>query len=90
MRQQTVVAHPDSHAARDPPENQRHEKSLPGKKEQRGNRANVKCQHEAAGDPINFVVFAPLTRSSLEVFDGGRLDFHGVRSPVIWFWWGFR
>ena len=48
MRQQPVIAHPDAQAARNPPQKQRDKKCLPGEKEQRGDRAQMKASMNAA------------------------------------------
>src|ERR1700688_1282363 len=54
MRQQPVITHPHSQAARPPPQKHRHEQGLPREKEERGNGANMKRGHESRRDPVHF------------------------------------
>src|SRR5579859_7777564 len=49
MREQPVIRNADAQAAGDPPQQQRDEKSLPGKHEKRCYGAYVKCDHEKSG-----------------------------------------
>ena len=56
MSQQAMVAHPDAETAGNPPQHNRGEKCLPGKKEKCGNSADVKQRHESGCDPVNLIV----------------------------------
>src|ERR1700732_5504796 len=56
MREQPVVAHPDTQASRNPPEKHRHQKSFPGKEKERGNGPHMKEAHKGCGYPVDFVV----------------------------------
>ena len=49
--QQAVVSHADADASGDPPQHHRDEEGLPGEKEERSDRANVKGDHEDGRDP---------------------------------------
>src|SRR5947209_17594953 len=61
MCKQAVVAHADSQAARNPPEDARGKKRFPCEKKQCGDGAHVEGEHETRGYPIDLVVatFAP-------------------------------
>jgi hypothetical protein len=48
-----MVAHANAEASGDPPKNNRQRQRLPGEKEQRGDRADMKCQHKKGCGPIN-------------------------------------
>jgi hypothetical protein len=56
MCKQAVVAHADSQATRNPPENAGSKKRLPCEKKQRGDRSCVEGEHETRGYPIDLVV----------------------------------
>jgi len=56
-----VVAHANAEASLNPPQEHRHEKSLPGEEEECGNRTNMKQAHEGSGYPVDFVVGGWLT-----------------------------
>src|SRR5437870_4549365 len=53
VRKQAVIAHADSQAAGNPPQEHGNEKCLPGKKEDCCDRADVERQHESGCDPVN-------------------------------------
>jgi hypothetical protein len=53
MGEQSVVAHADAEASGNPPKYSRKHKRFPAEKEQRGNRADMKCKHEKGCGPIN-------------------------------------
>lgn len=53
MREQAVVAHADAEAPGDPPQKNSQGQTLPGKKEQSGDCADMKCQHEESRRPIH-------------------------------------
>ena len=53
VSQQAVVAHANAKASGDPPEKSRKYHGFPGEKEQRGDRADMKCKHEKGRGPIN-------------------------------------
>src|ERR1700733_7824718 len=53
MREQAVVAHPDSQARGYPPQSDCNEKSCPCKVEQRDERKHVEDHHHARRHPIN-------------------------------------
>src|SRR6185437_13769945 len=65
MGEQTVIAHADSQAARDPPQENRDKESLPGKEPECRNSGNMECGHKSRSYPVNFVVVA----STFERFD---------------------
>lgn len=65
MGQQAVIAHADAPTARDQPEKDSNKESVPGKKPECSDGANVKSAHESGGDPVDLVVVA----SALEGFD---------------------
>src|SRR5665213_694455 len=52
MREQPVIAHSDSQASGNPPENYGRQYSLPTEEEKCSDRANMKCNHEKGGNPI--------------------------------------
>src|SRR5436305_15350326 len=58
MCQQSVISHSDSQAARNPPQYHHCDECLPTEKEERGDRADVKCRHESGCYPIDLIVFA--------------------------------
>ena len=53
VRQQAVIAHADSQAARNPVKKERDEKRIPREEEQRRYGADVKQHHEGGSDPID-------------------------------------
>jgi hypothetical protein len=53
MPKQSIIAHADAKAARNRPEHHGHSKCLPGKEEQSGDSADVKCAYEEARCPVN-------------------------------------
>jgi len=55
MGEEPVIAHPDAQAAGDPPEKCRYQESLPGKEEERGDRAQVEQAHGGCRDPVDTV-----------------------------------
>ena len=50
---QAVVTHANAETSGDPPEKKPEGQRFPSKKEQRGDRADMKCQHEKRCGPIN-------------------------------------
>src|SRR5690349_19494408 len=62
MRQQAVIAHSDSEAQGEVPQNGRYQQRFPTKHEQRCDRANVKDRHHKGGIPVDL---APLRRVNL-------------------------
>jgi hypothetical protein len=48
-----VIAHADAETSGNPPEKSRKYQGFPGEKEQRGDRADMKCKHEKECGPIN-------------------------------------
>jgi hypothetical protein len=56
MSEQSMIAHANSQASRNPPQKHRDKQSFPREKEQGCNRANVKQRHKSCGYPIDFIV----------------------------------
>src|SRR5882724_6695854 len=64
MRQQSMKAHADAQAARDPPQQDRHWPDFPANHEKRSERAGMKNDHEDGCVPLNgaaFLSFALVT-----------------------------
>src|SRR5579859_30695 len=61
MRQKTVIAHPDAHAAGKPPQEKGNREPLPTEHKQRRYSANVKCQHKTSGNPVQWLLKRPVT-----------------------------
>src|ERR1700719_5223321 len=52
MGKQPVVAHADSHTARQPPQESSDSQSFPAKHEQRSDGADMKSEHEKSSGPV--------------------------------------
>src|SRR5580692_5009585 len=56
VREQPMISHADTQAARNPPQEHGDEQSLPCEEEKRRHRAHVKQAHEDRGHPVHFTV----------------------------------
>src|SRR5580700_753318 len=56
VREQAMISHADSQAARNPPQEHGNEQSLPCEEEKCRHRAHVKQAHKDRGNPVNFTV----------------------------------
>src|SRR5580704_9802960 len=62
MRQQPVIAYPDSQAARHPVQKQRNKKRTPTEKEKRGHCSDVEQHHERCDQVVDLAALVPSFR----------------------------